>query len=112
MPHTEECREIFKGLMKNEAKVRNAEARKAEFEEKIRRKMGEKGKEMEKDEGSGGKLSKEGSREVKEDSGAKVGREVEKDTGEDLLGSEEEKRMFRMRNFIEILPCPKIHAFV
>ena len=32
MPHNQQCREIFKGLVKNEAKVKNAEARKAEFE--------------------------------------------------------------------------------
>ena len=95
MPHNEECRETFRRLMKDEAKVRNAETRKAEFEEKIRRKMGEKGKEVEKDESSGGKLSKEESREVKEDSGAKEGREMTRDAGEDLLGSEEEKRIHR-----------------
>ena len=48
MPHNEECREIFRRLMKDEAKVKNAEARKAEFEEKIRRKAERKGERREK----------------------------------------------------------------
>ena len=42
MPHNEECREIFRRLMRDEAKVKNAEARRAEFEEKVRRKMEDK----------------------------------------------------------------------
>ena len=36
-PHTDVCREIFRGLMKEEAKVRHAEARKKEFDERMKR---------------------------------------------------------------------------
>ena len=37
-PHTEKCRERFKELMRGEAKVRNAEKRKREFEERMTKK--------------------------------------------------------------------------
>ena len=100
MPHSEECREIFRGLMKNEAKVRNAEARKAEFEEKVRRKAEKKAK---KDEGRGREEEKRRSSEVEGDKeeGAEGSRKVKEvkrpreDIGEDLLGNEEERRIHR-----------------
>ena len=85
MPHNEECREIFRRLMGDEAKVKNAEARRAEFEEKIRRKMEKRSREVEAKESSGRGSEKDGSREAGKDSGAM---EREKgDTGEELLGS-------------------------
>jgi hypothetical protein len=124
MPHSEECREIFKGLMKNEAKVKNAEARKAEFEEKMRRKAEESKKKEEKEEkkeskgvkGDNGeeeskkkeeKEEKKESKGVKGDNGEEESKKKEEkeekkeskgvkgDSGEDLLGSKEEKKIHR-----------------
>ena len=37
-PHTEECRKRFKALMKDDARVKNAETRKAEFEQRAQEK--------------------------------------------------------------------------
>ena len=96
MPHSEECREIFRGLMKDEAKVKNAEARKAEFEEKLRRKAEKKakkdegkGKEEEKRKGSEGK--KDSEERIEESRKVKEVKRAREDDGEDLLGSEEER---------------------
>ena len=57
-PHTEACRERFRGLMKDEAKVQHAQSRKREFEEtqldKRRRKEERKAARSQRKEGRGG----------------------------------------------------------
>ena len=95
MPHNEECREIFRRLMKDEAKVKNAEARKAEFEEKMRRKVERRSKRKEGRESEKGEMAEGGNEEDDGSSGGKVDDQMDGDDGENLLGSEEEKKVHR-----------------
>ena len=100
MPHNEECREIFRGLMKGEAKVRNAEARKAEFEEKMRRKAERKAKKKDEigkeEEGKKSSETAKGSEgKFEEGLKEKEAKIVREDDGENLLESPEGKKFHR-----------------